>query len=138
MILHIVCITSTIALLFGGALFLDSSPSEYEVLGVDEVHELIEVSGEDLQILDVRTPDEFQLAHIYGAVNINVRDLDFAEQISVLEQDMPILVYCKSGVRAELAASILISKGFTMVYLMKGEFDTWVNAGYPVSKEVVA
>jgi len=126
-LLHIAYIVCMIALLFG-----NSSPSAYKILDADEVSELIDTSGKDLQIVDVRTPEEFKSEHIRSAVNVNVRDPNFAEQISMFKEDMPILAYCRSGARSESAASILASKGFKQVYSMKGGLSTWKNAGYPV------
>jgi rhodanese-related sulfurtransferase len=131
-ILHIFCIASMMMLLFGSSLFGGSSVSGYETLNVAAASDLIETSGKYLQILDVRTPEEFQSGHIRSAVNINVRDPDFAEQISTLKKAMPILTYCRSGIRSESAASTLVSKGFKQIYNMQGGVDAWVKAGYPV------
>jgi rhodanese-related sulfurtransferase len=131
-LLHTVCIVGSLVTLFGISLFGASSASECKVLDVDAAYELIETSGTDLQILDVRTPEEFQSGHIHNATNVNVRDPDFAEQISMFKEDMPILAYCKSGVRSQSAGSILVSKGFKEVYHMKGGIEAWLRAGYPV------
>ena len=131
-VLHIAYIASTIVFILGNSLFGGPSPSGYEILDVDAASDLIETCGKDLQILDVRTPEEYQSEHIHDAVNINVRDPGFAEQISMFKQDMPVLVYCKGGVRSESAASILTSKGFKQVYSMQGGIDTWKKAGYQV------
>jgi len=125
-------IANMIKELLGSSLVGGSSSSGYETLDVDAASDLIEASGEGLQILDVRTPEEFQSGHIRSAVNINVRDPGFAEQISMLKKDMPVLAYCKGGVRSESASTILVSKGFKQVYNMQGGLDTWVKAGYKV------
>jgi len=130
-VLHLICIAGTIAA-FGISLSGGSSPPECKVLDPDAASELIGTSGKDLQILDVRTPEEFQSEHIHDAVNVNVRDPDFAEQISMFKEDMPVLAYCKSGVRSETAGTTLVSKGFKEVYLIKGGIEGWKGAGYPV------
>jgi rhodanese-related sulfurtransferase len=131
-ILCIACIVSTVVLLLGSSLLNSSSVSGHTILNVDAASDLIERSGKDLQILDVRTPEEFESGRIQSAININVRDPEFAEQISMLKQDMPILIYCRSGVRSESAASILALERFTQVYTMRGGIETWMRAGYQV------
>jgi rhodanese-related sulfurtransferase len=131
-VLCIAGIAGLIVFLFGSSIFGFFSPSGHKILDVDAASDLIEASGKDLQILDVRSPEEFQSGRIQSAVNINVRDPDFAEQIFMFKQDMPILVYCRSGVRSESAASILVSKRFTQVYNMQGGLEAWMRAGYQV------
>jgi rhodanese-related sulfurtransferase len=122
-------IATILVLLFGAA-----SPIANETIHIvdaDAASDLIENCGEELQILDVRTKEEYALGHIPNARNINIRDSDFKDQISSLDPDVPILVYCKSGVRAKSAASILASEGFAEIYLMKAEFSSWMNS-HPV------
>jgi len=119
-------IATILVLLFGSTV-----SGAYETVGIDAAYELIESFGEELQILDVRTPEEYALGHIPNAHNLNIRDKNFKHQTSLLNPDMPILVYCRSGVRAESAASILASEGFTEIYLMKAEFSSWMES-HPV------
>ena len=124
----IICAASALFLLFGAPL---SHASEIEIVNIDTISDLIE-SNKNLQILDVRTPEEFASGHIPHAINLNVGNPEFADQISSLEQDIPILVYCRSGVRAKSAASILTSNGFSQIYLMQGGMEDWIRANYPV------
>ncbi|MDR2855060.1 MAG: rhodanese-like domain-containing protein [Methanomicrobiales archaeon] len=119
-------IATILVLLFGAG-----SPVSYETVNIDAAYELIEDLGEELQILDVRTKEEYALGHIPDAHNINIKDAEFRDQISLLDPNMPTLVYCKSGARAESAASILVSEGFTEIYLMKAEFSSWMKS-HPV------
>ena len=122
-----ICIASILVL------FLGAVPSfAYEIVDVDMASNLIERSGEELQILDVRTLEEFASGHIPHAIHINIGDPDFENQISLLKQDIPILVYCKTGVRAKSAASILASKNFIKIYLMEDGIEDWMKANYPV------
>jgi len=50
-----------------------------------------------IQLVDVRTPEEFAEGHIKGAVNINFKDGDFAQQIQSQTKSMAVYVYCRSG-----------------------------------------
>ena len=124
-------IATILVLLFGAA-----SPISYEtvhIVDADAAFDLIENFGEKLQILDVRTKEEYILGHIPNASNINIGDSNFKDQISFLDPDIPVLVYCRSGMRAESAASILTSEGFVEIYLMKDEFSNWKKS-HPVEE----
>lgn len=87
-----------------------------------------------IQLLDVRTPDEYTEGHIAGALLINVNDSDFAEQASAkLNKSQPVAVYCRAGRRSAKAARILIGQGFTVTNL-DGGFLAWQKAGMPIEK----
>src|SRR5690349_8887893 len=85
-------------------------------LEVTEFAEMISDPSEKI-ILDVRTPEEFNEGHIQYAKLINFYDEDFKEQISQLNKQTPVYVYCASGVRSDKAASILRQEGFREVYV---------------------
>jgi NADPH-dependent 2,4-dienoyl-CoA reductase/sulfur reductase-like enzyme/peroxiredoxin family protein/rhodanese-related sulfurtransferase/TusA-related sulfurtransferase len=78
-------------------------------------------SGEPL-LLDVREPVEFQLGAIPGAVNLPLDQL--RERLAELPQDRPIVAYCQVGLRAYLAARILMQHGFTGVQNLSGGYKT--------------
>lgn len=80
-------------------------------------------------LLDVRTPEEFADGHIAGAVNIPLAELP--NQLSQIPQDMPLVVYCRSGNRSAQAATLLKEAGYSQILDMGGIVD-WVDAGYPV------
>lgn len=100
-----------------------------EYISTEEVYEIIN-SDEDHMILDVRTPDEFNEGHLEDAVLIPVDELE--GRLDELPTDRPIIVHCKSGVRSNTAAIILIDNGFTMVFDMGGGILDWIDKGYPV------
>lgn len=100
-----------------------------EYISAEEVSEIIN-SNEDYMILDVRTLDEFNQGHLEDAVHIPVSELE--DRLDELPQDKPIIVYCKSGVRSNTAANILVDNGFTMVFDMGGGILDWIDKGYPV------
>jgi rhodanese-related sulfurtransferase len=66
------------------------------------------------QIIDVRTPGEFQGGHIKGAVNIPLQNI--SSQMSRIRKDKPVITCCASGMRSASAKSILTSKGYSEVY----------------------
>ncbi|MGN0549129.1 MAG: rhodanese-like domain-containing protein [Acutalibacteraceae bacterium] len=75
------------------------------------------IDTQDCIILDVRTDEEFYTGHAEGAVNFDVDTINSetaAEQIP--NKATPILVYCKTGERAKLAAEALSELGYKKIY----------------------
>jgi rhodanese-related sulfurtransferase/predicted small secreted protein len=85
-----------------------------------------------VQLIDVRTPEEFESGHIKGAANINVNDPGFESQVAALDKTKPVLVYCHSGHRSAGAADILASAGFQKIYNLDGGMMKWSSADKPV------
>ena len=96
-----------------------------------EVYEII-TNNKDYIILDVRTQEEYNEGHLDKALLIPVDELK--ERIDELNENKPIVVYCRSGARSSKAAGILIENGFTQVYDMGGILD-WQEEGFPVVVE---
>lgn len=75
-------------------------------------------------VVDVRTPGEYLDGHYPGAVNIPLNELN--ERLDELrEMKMPIVAYCRSGARSEMAVSVLKQNGFNEVYNGGGLFDLY-------------
>lgn len=104
--------------------------SNTTVVNATTVQEIIAGNG-DVQILDVRTPKEFQQGHIAGAVNININEGDFDQQILSLDKNKPVIVYCLSGGRSSDAAEKLAAAGFENIYHYKEGMLGWRNSNMP-------
>lgn len=114
------------------SLFACQQPKNYTTLSTNEFESLIK--EESVQRLDVRTPLEFSEGHIAKSININVLDGSFqAIADSLLQKDVPVALYCRSGHRSKKAASILVKQGFQVYELAEG-FNGWQQAGKPVDK----
>lgn len=88
-----------------------------------------------MQLLDVRTREEWDAGHLEGAKKVTVTEDGFLEKAKVaLDPAKPVLVYCKSGSRSEKAATILREAGFSPVYEMQGGIVAWEKAGKPLAK----
>ena len=86
----------------------------------------------DVILLDVRTPEEYAEGHIPGAVNIDVKQDNFMEQVGrLLDKSKTIATYCRSGRRSANAADMMSQKGYKPVNL-KGGIMAWKSAGMPV------
>ena len=83
------------------------------------------ISDSNVQLVDVRTAEEFADGHIPGAVNIDVKRDDFDEVVAAgLDNGRPVAVYCRSGARSKVAAKRLAGKGFK-VYELNNGFMNW-------------
>jgi rhodanese-related sulfurtransferase len=97
----------------------------------DEAEKLI-AENPGLIIIDVRTPEEFEHEHIKGAVNLNVFENGFAEQVAALDQTKPVLVHCQAGTRSSQALMDLAGKvKFPKVYHLRTGFKGWKDAKKP-------
>ena len=98
--------------------------------------EKIEVTN-GVQILDVRTPEEFNSQHLNNAVNININNSSFDKEVAQLDKTKPVFVYCLAGGRSSKAASHLVDLGFKEVYNMEGGMTKWnaLGLGKPVANK---
>ena len=104
--------------------------AEYKNLTSAQFEELIK--DPEVQLLDVRTPEEYTEGHIPGSLNINVKDENFASNIDeLLTKDKKVAVYCRSGKRSRTAAETLVKKGFKVYNLDKGILN-WIEEGREV------
>lgn len=84
------------------------------------------IEAQDVQLLDVRTPQEYAAGHIVGAKNLDWLQRDtFVEKIKNLAKDRPVYLYCRSGNRSQQAAQYLISEGFGEVVDLRGGYMAW-------------
>jgi rhodanese-related sulfurtransferase len=96
--------------------------------------------GEEMTVLDVREPNEYEAGHIPGAINIPRGVLEFKVWKMVAgfpentDTSKKIYIHCKSGGRAALATKSLQDLGFTNVVLVDMKIAEWIKAGYPVER----
>ena len=86
------------------------------------------IKGQDVVLIDVRTPEEFAQGAIKGSVNIDYfNQKAFIKQISSLDKNQPVYLYCRSGNRSMKAARQLVSLGFEKVYDLAGGYMAWAS-----------
>ncbi len=118
-----------------GAASVAAEVAAVKPIAAGEAEKLMATQAE-LQILDVRTPEEVAQGVLKGARVINWFDGDFAERAEAgLDKSKPVLVYCKAGSRSAQAAAVLHEKGFATVYNLQGGITAWLGQGYPVQKQ---
>ena len=106
----------------------NTDTKEIQMVSPIQVYEA--VYGEDsMQLVDVRTEDEYNVSHLKSAQNICVTSNDFKEKVKTLDKKKPVYVYCKKGGRSAKAAAILKEMGFTKVYDLQGGLTSWQEEG---------
>ena len=88
--------------------------AKYIKISPEEAREMMNRGG--AVILDVRTRDEYNEAHISGAVLLPIDDVKLLAPSVLPDKSATILVHCRSGNRSERAAHMLIDMGYTVVY----------------------
>ena len=100
-------------------------------LNVQDAHKYLQ-DNPDTIILDVRTPDEFELFYIKGALNIDAQEKYFKLALGQLDTEKTYLVHCHSGERSTKAIDILQEIGFTNLVHMHEGMREWNHAKLPV------
>ena len=78
------------------------------------------IDNEQVQIIDVRTPAEFNEGHIPGAVNIDIDGKEFEAKVAQLDKSRPVAVYCRGGRRSKEAATYMVGCGLEVTELAEG------------------
>ncbi|MCT4560418.1 MAG: rhodanese-like domain-containing protein [Crocinitomicaceae bacterium] len=103
-----------------------SSSTEAQVSDIDVKEFKAKFEGKnDVQVLDVRTPNEIAQGKIDGASENNFMGPNFEQNLAKLDKNKPVVVYCASGGRSAKAAAIMEEKGFTVVYNLLGGFNAY-------------
>lgn len=90
-------------------------------------------AGEAVRLLDVRTPGEFETAHIPGSYNVPLDQLgEHRDEIRTLRDD--VVVICQSGNRAGQAERRLAEAGMANVHVLSGGMSAWTQAGADVNR----
>jgi len=95
-----------------------------------DITELAERRDAGAFVLDVRQPDEYDEAHVPGAVLVPLAEVP--DRVGELPPDTPVLVICRSGARSLRAAEFLIEAGIDATNISGGTL-AWIDAGQPVA-----
>ncbi len=115
--------------LVGGMKAWDNAGFPLEQVGQMTVHELKDALDR-LQIVDVRSHREWKGGHVPGARHIFLPEL--RTRVHELDKDRPTALYCASGYRSSIGASILKQEGFSSVSNVPGSWHAWKQSGFPV------
>ncbi len=98
-----------------------------EVINGNTLQKMID-NGEQVSVIDVRTPEEVAEGKIPGATNINIFDADFADRVSTLDKSNPYVMVCRSGARSGQACMHMMGMGFEKIYNLQGGMMMWGGA----------
>jgi rhodanese-related sulfurtransferase len=100
-------------------------------VSVEEMQSLLKI--DDVQLVDVRTPEEFKAGYIANAQNIDYYSPTIDEDILKLDKNKPVIVYCRSGKRSRDCSEKLLEAGFQKIYNLEGGIIQWEHEG----KEII-
>jgi hydroxyacylglutathione hydrolase len=122
--------------------FVDGSISSWKVAALPTGQfELIDVDilykrwsqHTNLTVIDVRRDDEWKEGHIPGSLHMHIGDLP--QHLAKVPHNQPVALICRSGHRAEMAASMIAATGREVIVVGKGGVLDWVERGFPVTTE---
>lgn len=91
---------------------------QYVILEVQAFKDSIK--NNNVQLIDVRTPEEYKEGHIENAENIDFFSADFMSKFNAFDRQKPIYIYCRSGNRSKKSGAKLSAMGFKKIYDLKG------------------
>jgi rhodanese-related sulfurtransferase len=125
-------VLSLMFLLLGLTSCLKNQADIVQVLDVAKYEQ--KITQPDVQLVDVRTPEEFSEGHIENAVNIDFNADDFDAKVADLDKEKPVMVYCKAGGRSAKAATRLKELGFKNITDLEGGISNWNSQNKPTVK----
>ena len=118
-------------------LLLCHNPLMANIKSIDvlELQRKLESSTENFFLLDVRSKEEYQSGHIKNSINIPHEEL--IEDINLISQykNESLIVYCRSGVRAQLVIDKLLENDFKNIIYMNGDMLAWIESDLPIEKD---
>lgn len=94
--------------------------------------ELNQRINEPLNLIDVRTPEEFRRGHIAGATLLPLQSLTPATAAKAIDPTRPTILICQASPRAFRAAQALLQWGFDKLLVLEAGMNAWQQAGLPV------
>ncbi len=88
----------------------------------------------EFQIVDVRTPEEFNKSHLANAINLDFYDKSFTDELAKLDKNKVYLLYCRTGRRSGIALNMMGKMGFNHAYNMTGGVKQWQAEKRPLIK----
>jgi phage shock protein E len=109
-----------------------SAPAKLVPMSQEALAEHMAKHADHLFVLDVRSPEEFKEGHVPGAVNIPYDQM--ASRLADVPKDKDVVLYCRSGRRAGIAAEVLAANGYSRLSHLEGDMPAWIEKGRPVEK----
>ncbi|CRI63045.1 Rhodanese-like protein [Thiocapsa sp. KS1] len=88
-------------------------------------------SGEDVLLVDIRTPAEVSQGAIPDAMHLPMHLIPI--RINELPKDRDVVLYCRSGARSYQACAYMLQQGYDRVLNLRGGIIAWARHGYPIA-----
>lgn len=127
-------ITRIASLIVVGMVGVIAAVAQPKLVSATDAKKVIDKEKTKVQVVDVRTPSEWSAGHLAMAKHIDVNDSAFEQKLGTLDKNKPVVVYCAVGGRSGRAASIMLQKGFKVVYsVTNGGYRELAATGLPTS-----
>ena len=111
----------------------EKQQAEIQIVTAEEMQELKDLEG--VQLVDVRTPKEYESGYIDQAQNIDYNSPSFENEIGKLDKSKPVIVYCQKGGRSAKCAKKMMNAGFVKIYDLEGGLAKWKYKGLEVNSK---
>src|SRR5688572_3016937 len=105
----------------------EQSGADIQQISAPELQTMMQ-AGEPFELVDVRTPEEREIAAIAGA---RLLDQAYHDALLALDRDTPLVFQCHHGIRSQRAAEYFREQGFRRLYNLSGGIDAWSTSVDP-------
>jgi rhodanese-related sulfurtransferase len=112
---------------------INEEKGSVQLVSPEEMKEL--QNDKSVQVVDVRTAKEHDQEAIPNSQNIDYNSPTFDEELSRLDKNRPVLLYCKTGRRSAECAKKLENAGFVKIYDLQGGISRWKYEGFDVESK---
>ena len=123
-----------VAVASGGMLLWPMLSGGMQAGGLDANTAVQRINREKAVVIDVCEPAEFSAAHISGAKNVPLGELEAKLPLTVKNKALPLILVCASGARSGRAVAIAKKLGYEQAQSLSGGLKAWKQANLPVEK----
>ncbi len=98
----------------------------HDIVSWTELRDILHDAPDTIELIDVRTPEEYAIASLPGARNIELNRL--RQRLDEIDRNKPLVIFCQVGLRGYVAYRILKQSGFKDVRNLTGGFKTYAWA----------
>ena len=98
----------------------------HDIISWTELRDILHDASDTIELIDVRTPEEYAIASLPGARNIELNRL--RQRLDEIDRNKPLVIFCQVGLRGYVAYRILKQSGFKDVRNLTGGFKTYAWA----------
>jgi len=121
------------------ASWAQNTKTNQEAISFETFVTKLQAASPNPQLLDVRTPEEYKISHLKGAVNLSLtNEADVQKYIDKLDKNKPVFVYSINNGRSGVLVKKLQEQNFKEAYELPGGISKWIGEGKPLESSVSA